>query len=361
MSGMKNIVVIALSISLLSYSCVSFEKITLDGVVDANDTIKNNVSVQESQAALTANQGKLNSTFTSTDGIDIKNGEIVTLNYPGGSKLIASQQFNPLDFRGDLAIRIKAKSTGEKLPKLQLTLEDANGYQTNTIKLVNEIASGEFYQTYYYDLKGAYSQSYPEMRDVDAKNIVKLNLRLNNKYAGTVSIESIDVILSNEIIKQKNNVPVGKDGGMLADFTTIGSDWEISKGLTITAENGIATIKAENVGALYERIEIPVEVTNVLGNQTASVKVKVTSAQVAKLRLDLVDANGIITNKRPLIKEVKAGDWVEVEFDYTKRLAQSYPQQVELDGSRIVKAILYINAGDDMFNGEVLLDEIIMK
>ena len=358
---MKNKILIALSISLLSYSCVSFEKITLDGIVDTNDTIQTKVSVAKSVAALTANQGKLDSPFISADGVAIKNGDVSELTYPGASKVVVSQVFEPRDFRGDLAIRIKAKSSGEKLPKLQLTLEDINGYQTNTLKLVNEIASGEFYQTYYFDLKGAYSQSYPDMHDVDAKNIVKLNLRLNNIYSGTVSIESIDVILSNEIIKQKNNVPVGKDGGVLADFSSIGSDWVISKGLTVTSENGIAKINAQNVGALYERIEIPVEVTNVLGKQVAKVKIKVTSDQVSKIRLDLVDVNGVVTNKRPLIKEVKAGDWTVLEFNYSKRLAQSYPQQVELDGSRIVKAVLYINAGDDTFTGEVLIDDISMN
>lgn len=367
---MKNTLLLALGFSLLSFSCVTVQKINLDGIaiddlVDSTSQVEAVSTVGTNSMpnpALSYNQGKLNYTFTSAEStIEIKNGDVATISSTGGKKNVFSQEFSPLDFRGALAIKVKAKSTGSVTPDLQLMLEDKNGYNTNTIKMANKIAGGDAFQTYYFDLNGAYSQSYPEMKDVDAKNIIKMNLRINNSFKGDIIIESVEVILSNEIIRQKKNVSVGKDGGILHDFTTAPEIVESSKGLTIATKDGVLGIDAATVGALYENVRIKIPVTSLASKQVLNAKVKLEGAESAKLRIDLIDANGIITNKRPLIKEVKTGEWSSIAFDFKDRLAQSYPQQVDVDASRISEVVIYLNPGDNTFTGKLLIDELIVE
>lgn len=367
---MKNTLLIALGVSLLSYSCVTVQKINLDGIAldDLVDTTSQNIAENTvlvnklSKPALSYNQGKLNYDFKSTsESLSIENGDEVKITSTGGRKIIFSQEFSPLDFRGALAIKIKAKSVGGSSPELQLMLEDVNGYNTNTIKLAHTIDGGDAFQTYYFDLNGAYSQSYPEMRDVDAKSIVKLNLRLNKPFEGDVLIESIDVILSNEIIRQKKNVPVGKDGGLINDFSSAPEGTEVSKGIVYSSLDGKLQLDATTVGALYENVKFSIPVTSLATKQKLKAKLKLEGSTSAKVRIDLIDANGIITNKRPIIKEIKPGDWNTLVYDYSNRLAQSYPQQVDVDASRIAQVVIYINPGDNTFTGKLLIDELIVE
>lgn len=364
---MKYTLYIALGLSILTFSCVTVEKINLDGIalnsiVDSTNVETNDQEVKTivSKPALTWNQGRLNYDYKSvTSSIQVQNGDVDVVTVEGGKKQIVSQKFDALDFRGALAIKMKAKAEGT--PELQLMLVDKDGYQTNTIKLANTIQNGDAYQTYYFDLNGAYSQSYPEMKDVDAKNITGLNLRVNKSYTGSIDIQSVEVILSNEIIKQKRNVPVGQDGGVLVDFTKEPESMVISKGITSSVSDGVLILDAKSVGALYERAELNVINTSLSKKQKVKAKIKVEGEASAFIRIDLIDGNGIITNKRPIIKEVKPGDWQEVEFDFEGRLAQSYPQQVDVDASRIQNLTFYINPGDNTFTGKVSIDEIVVK
>lgn len=365
---MKNTLYIALGISILTFSCVTVEKINLDGIAisDIADTTKtaitqNEKKVGQSKSALSWNQGKLDYDYSAvTSSVEVVNGNIAVLTIDGGKKQVVSQSFSPLNFSGPFALKIKARSEGESIPELQLMLEDKNGYKTNTIKLANSILGGNAFQTYYIDLKDVYSQSYPEMKDVDAENITGMSLRVNKAYTGEIHIESIEVILSKEIIKQKRNVPVGQDGGVLVDFTKEPESFLVT-GMKSNISAGTLVLDAEAVGALYERVEMGVTSTSLATKKTVKARVKVESETSAFIRIDLIDGNGIITNKRPIIKEVKPGDWQEVEFDFEGRLAQSYPQQVDVDASRIQNLTFYINPGDNTFTGKVSIDEIVVK
>lgn len=359
---MKRIFVTLSVVAILLNSCVSFEKISLsdDNQSDSTGLVIDVKKLTASKPALTFNQGKLDYDLVSASSagtVVSKKGEYV-MSIEGGKDVAFTQDVPALDFRGDLAIKLKAKAESDVAPYLQLLLEDENGFVTNGQKLGATISKGDAFNTYYFDLKGAYSQSYPEVQDVNGKRIVKVNFRINGKFTGKVLLKDVKVILSSEIIKQKKNVPVGKEVTTIADFNNGIEGWIPSKRLIVTAKEGGLELQGEEIGPLYENVTTNFDVITLSSKKKVKIKVKVEGDAAIDLRFDLIDVNGIITNKRPLIKKVNAGDWQEVIFDFENRLLQSYPQQVDLDISRIAGAVIYVNPGRIGFTGKVLIDTI---
>jgi hypothetical protein len=89
------------------------------------------------------------------------------------------------------------------------------------------------------------------------------------------------------------------------------------------------------------------------------IKMKIKADKAVKFRLDLKDANGMVTNAKAINKQVPAGgEFVDYYFDFTNKWSQTYPDAQTVDPVEIVEMLIFINGGGPEYNGTIYLDDI---
>lgn len=99
------------------------------------------------------------------------------------------------------------------------------------------------------------------------------------------------------------------------------------------------------------------------GNNKLYIRAKASSIGT-ELRVDLKDANDIVTSQNAIVKTL-TNDYLELEFDFTGRLVDGgfggsscSPGPCNVDASAIIQLVLFINPGAGGFAGEVTFDYI---
>ncbi|MCP4521365.1 MAG: hypothetical protein GY827_06700 [Cytophagales bacterium] len=368
----RYIAVSLLASSLLFSQCNSFQQITLNGevgdgveVVDANAPTKG-------KSALTYNNGNLrkNSTWK------VEENESISLQEENGvfqlrAKGTGIGEDNPavmyadfpegLDMRGGLAVRIKARSEGDVPPNLTFRMTDIDGNVANGKTLKAKVAVGDEFVTYYYELDGSFTQVFPTIEEVKSHLITNLAFVINEQddlYQGSIFIDEIKVVMATEVITMKSG-PVGKNGGVITNFSEGIKGWEASKGVTLSQEGSALKVAMENVGTKYQNISYEFESVNFKTNPKLKLRVRKKGNELPLfLRTDLCDINGSRTSYRPVIRKVaESVETVDLIFDYTGRFSQSYPER-EVDGSRIEKIIIYLNPAYYLYTGTLYIESV---
>lgn len=367
----KYIAVSLLASSLLFTQCNSFQQITLDGeALDETQKTDQSASMPtKGKSALTNNNGNLKKkTIWKVDeneslslreekgvyqlrakGVGKHNQQAFYADFPEG-----------LDMRGGLAIKIKARSEGDIIPTLTLQMKDDQGNIANGKHLDAEVAIGEDFVTYYYELDGSFTQVFPTIAEVKAHLITKVSLLINEQdspYSGSIFIDDIQVVRATEVIAMKSG-PVGRDGGVIDDFKNGTKGWSADKGIVLSSASNELKVEMAQVGAKYESISYSFESVNFKTNPKLKIRAKITSEEALFLRADLYDINGSRTSYRPVIRKIEGtGEYVDLIFDYTDRFSQSYPER-DVDATRIEKVVIYLNPAYYLFSGVLSIDKI---
>lgn len=367
----KYIAVSLLASSLLFTQCNSFQQITLDGEA-VDESLKTDQSASmptKGQSALTNNNGNLKkNTIWKVD-----ENESLSLREEEGVYQLRAKEIGKnnqqafyadfpkgLDMRGGLAIKIKARSEGDIIPTLTLQMKDDQGNIANGKHLDAEVAIGEDFVTYYYELDGSFTQVFPTIAEVKSHLITTISLLINEQdspYSGSIFIDDIQVVRATEVIAMKSG-PVGRDGGVIEDFKNGTKGWSADKGIILSTANNELKVDMTQVGAKYESISYSFESVNFKTNPKLKIRAKITSEDALFLRADLYDINGTRTSYRPVIRKIEGtGEYVDLIFDYTNRFSQSYPER-DVDASRIEKVVIYLNPAYYLFSGVLLIDQI---
>ena len=356
----KNIskVILILTVIFLS-SCLGVEKVSLGEGNNAKI-----VKVKKGRPALTYKKGDLlnNLDWEGRQGVTVetqKNQIVLNASSLKGG-VVFSNSIN-YDYRGGLAIRIKARAEGAS-PKLRLQLTDAFGLVANGKTLDEKIIIEDEVRNYYFDLGGAFIQSYPEVKEVNGAYINSIKMLVNPEgqtFSGKLIIEEIQVIMRDEVIRKKRLIPIGTPGGLITDFSEGIDDWKGSGSYELSNTGNLLKIVASDVGAKYESINREIPTMNFKNHKKIKALIKVEGDSDVAVRIDLIDFFGNVTNKRPIYKRIyPSSNYQEVIFDFSNRFDQSYPKQIEVDPTRIVKVKLMLNSGLMPYSGTVLVDKL---
>jgi hypothetical protein len=92
---------------------------------------------------------------------------------------------------------------------------------------------------------------------------------------------------------------------------------------------------------------------------TPVIRMKIKSTAAGKIRVDLKDAEGKITNAKEINKQMTAGDeFKDFYFDFTDKWVQSYPEAGTVDPVEIVEMLIFINGGGPEFKGIITIDDV---
>lgn len=340
-------------------SCLGVEKVSL-GDGDNARTVR----VKKGKPALTFKKGDLlnNNKWEVSEGAQLESQKdrlIISSSSVKNAKLL-SNTIN-YDFRGGLGIRIKARAEGNS-PKLRLQLTDVFGNVANGKTLDAKIIIEDDVRNYYFDLGGAFIQSYPEVKEVKGAYINNISFLINpegGSFSGKIIIEEIEVIMRDEVVRKKKLIPVGAPGGVITDFSEGISDWKSNGSYELTNEGNLLKLVSEEVGPRYESFSREIPTINFKEHTKLKALVKLEGDEEVALRFDLIDFFGNVTNKRPIYMMVKpSSEYQEIIFDFKNRFDQSYPKQVEIDPSRIVKIKGMLNPGLMPFSGSILIDKL---
>ena len=89
-------------------------------------------------------------------------------------------------------------------------------------------------------------------------------------------------------------------------------------------------------------------------------KMRYTGPSAPKVRIDVKDSEGNVSNAKAIVKKVEATDkFVEYYYDYTGRWTQSYPGPANLDPVEIVELLIFVNPGGPQgWTGTLYLDDV---
>lgn len=355
---MLKILQISVVASVILNQCVSFQPVVLD-----DDGYKEKIAArQASPSALTYKRGDLMKQASwvpqGTTIVNSEDGVLKVSNSSAGNN--ANTIITPLkglDFRGAVAVKVKARSVGVP-SKLKLIFKDAEGRMSNGRSLVRKVEVGEGFQNYYFDLDGSFVQTYPEIATVNAAQITELEL-VSKQISGPdnrIEIEEIQMILASAIVDKKKVIAEGQSTGAIQWGGA--EAWQVDKGYSLTGSSDVLNIKASKVGPKYESLSTSIPTASFAVNKKLSLDLSYEGDVAPFVRVDLVDNNGVVTNRLPLsiqLKESSKNNFETYTLDYTNRFKQSYPQVTDVDAARIVKMVVYINAGHYPYSGSINL------
>mgnify|MGYP006142892549 CR=1 FL=1 len=239
-------------------------------------------------------------------------------------------------------------------------MTDGNGLITNGKDIDNTLYPSEGYRPYFFRLKGAFIQTFPELKNVNGADIRQLGFIINplgKGINGTIEIKSIKIVTDDEVFGPRNTKEAGTPGLIVldTDHPYIPKDWSSDAKYTLTTVANQLVVQSESAGIRYEKISSTIPLTS-------GKKLKIIAKYEGKVqpfvRFDLVDVNGFVTNRKPGMVRLQPGDYQEYIIDYSDRARQSYPKQVDVDLGRIKKIEAYLNPAYRPFTGTVYIKSI---
>jgi hypothetical protein len=194
------------AISVFVFSCVSVQQIDLDGnAINTPDASANNQFV----SALANDNGTIDLDWKSDDPKIVISNEANNLQVAVADVKRTNfyHAFDGLDFRGGLAVRIEAKVVdGDENIKLRLLMTDGDGLVTNGKIIDNTIGKSDDFRPYFFKLKGAFVQTFPELANVNGADIQRMAFVVSptgKAVTGKIEIKSIKVVSDGEVYNTK--------------------------------------------------------------------------------------------------------------------------------------------------------------
>lgn len=268
-----------------------------------------------------------------------------------------------LDFRGGVALRVRARSEGAKAPLLRIDLRDANGFTSNAKPVTNRIMPSDKFTDYYFVYGAKLKQAWPDERVMDPSSINQLTFFLNpgsTPYTGTVYIDEVRAVPVSEASKAVVAPIVGAEGGMIENFEDGIVTWWCGGNEKADSPDGHSLrITANKVGPAYDAFGRTFDPINFNVASTIRVRAKVEATEAPNVRLDLKDPNGYATNGRPNVVKFDKGEvWTDYYFPFKGRFTQTWPNYKKVDPIAIQDLLFFVNAGKSPWSGKLYIKEI---
>lgn len=129
-------------------------------------------------------------------------GLLVSLNAVGPGFENFGRLFSKIDFDETPVVKIRLKADGKQPGDLRLDIRDIDGFTTNGKPNVKVFKSGTDFVDYYFDFTGKFTQTYPNVKKVNASQIVEIVLSVNpggRPYSGNLTISEVSAISLEEL------------------------------------------------------------------------------------------------------------------------------------------------------------------
>ncbi|MCU0428744.1 MAG: hypothetical protein MUF42_02120 [Cytophagaceae bacterium] len=127
-----------------------------------------------------------------------KDGEAlkVVVNGAGPKYEVFGSGLKTLDFTNTPVLKVRIKAVGGDA-NVRIDVKDSEGNTTNASPNVVRVPDGADYADYYFDFTGKYTQSWPDAKVVNPKQITEMVLFINpgsTPYSGTLFIDDIQLL-----------------------------------------------------------------------------------------------------------------------------------------------------------------------
>lgn len=124
-------------------------------------------------------------------------------------------------------------------------------------------------------------------------------------------------------------------------------------------ENEVLVVKCKNVGKDYDTFGKQFDPIDFTKTPVLKIKMKYEGEKAPKVRVDVKDYDGNVTNAKPVVKTLKSGEnFTTYYYNLTDRFVQSWPDNDEVDPVEIVEVLFFINPGGPDYNGTIYLKSI---
>lgn len=162
------------------------------------------------------------------------------------------------------------------------------------------------------------------------------------------------------IYKPSDQTGIVLGDSVLYDFKgALGPWWNDSK-IQLTKFGSAMRVTASGVGPGYEPFGLEFDEMSFEKAPFLRLRMKLApgTTDYPTLRVDLKDANGIQTNGSPASVVIDSSGYAYYYFDYFKKFKQTYPDNADVDPTRITGLQCFINPGGKPWKGTFYIDEI---
>ena len=150
--------------------------------------------------------------------------------------------------------------------------------------------------------------------------------------------------------------------GLTDEPITSTTGWTAGTGYTLSeATDGTELeVICTSVGTTYQIFQYGFAAQNLSSNPYLQISVRNPGTSTVKLRIDLQDANGYVTNTSPVSFILPAkSNYITYNFDFTGRFTQTYPNTQTVNSAAITSVNIYINPGGSTgYSGTVYFDSL---
>lgn len=145
--------------------------------------------------------------------------------------------------------------------------------------------------------------------------------------------------------------------GYYIDFTNPDLSSWTQGDYSLSVEDQSLKVEAEGVGANYEgfnyNLDAPLDMS-----ENTKITASLRAESPVTVRIDVIDANGLVSNTEEVKFQVSENEFQTFTFDYNGKFSQSYPEEALLDPTQITGLLIYLNPGGPAFTGTVYFDDL---
>lgn len=147
---------------------------------------------------------------------------------------------------------------------------------------------------------------------------------------------------------------------VLFNFKGSVGDWWFASNYTLSKMGNAMKVKVKGAGPSYEPIGVEFDELDFSEAPFLRVKMKLEEGitDYPTLRIDLKDNKGTQTNASPASAIIDSAGYKIYIFDFFKKFKQTYPDNADVDPTKIVGLQAFINPGGKAWNGTFYIDEI---
>lgn len=146
--------------------------------------------------------------------------------------------------------------------------------------------------------------------------------------------------------------------GLFNSLLNTSTGWQVGSGYSVTGTSSGLKVSASSVGSSYQSFQYIFSTMDL--SQAPYVQINVSSASSFKLRIDLKDNAGNVTNTTPINTIVSGNSqYATYTFDFTGKFSQTYPTSATVDPTQISGLVVYFNPGGySGYSGTVYFDSL---
>ncbi len=151
------------------------------------------------------------------------------------------------------------------------------------------------------------------------------------------------------------------DNGVIMNFAkgSLSGWWGNSGGkFGFQLQDSTLMVSVNDAGANYESFGCSFSPIDMSNAPVIRIIAKSEGETQPELRLDLKDADGLVTNALPVIKVISNDGFKEYIYDFSYKFNQSWPSPAEVNSGMISDLMFFVNPGGTPFNGKLIINKI---